>query len=246
MNRPEQKRPAPRTSSESLRHQALAALAQHRIATSGHLHQMLCPLSTRQVMSRVLSKLRTHAFIDRTTPPEADRSHTKTWYLPPHGARLTRDLPVLRGRQSYPITSDTAASLKTSHTRAVVRAHLAIAADARQRGHKHGPPPDGRLPLSVPMPAPVPSGRPLHLRGVHIPFPARALVPSPAQDPPVGGPQRRLRVQLRSVPSELHSDLQRNFARTSVHALLCIDFCVVYLEPHGTAAAALPGTSDPP
>ncbi|MGQ4351279.1 replication-relaxation family protein [Streptomyces sp. SAS_275] len=139
MNRPEQKRPALRTSSEPLRHQALAALAQHRIATSGHLHQMLCPLSTRQVMSRVLSKLSTDAFIDRTTPPEAGRSRTKAWYLTPHGARLTRDLPVLRGRQTCPITSDTAASLKTSHTRAVVRAHLAIAADARQRGHKHGP-----------------------------------------------------------------------------------------------------------
>lgn len=139
MNRSEQKRPALRTSSEPLRHQALAALAQHRIATSDHLHQMLCPLSTRQVMSRVLSKLRTDGFIDWTTLPEAGRSRTKAWYLTPHGARLTRDLPVLRGRQAYPITSDTAASLKTSHTLAVVRTHLAFAADARRLGHEHGP-----------------------------------------------------------------------------------------------------------
>ncbi|MCX4462502.1 replication-relaxation family protein [Streptomyces sp. NBC_01728] len=124
---------------EPLRHQALAALAQHRIATSSQLRQMLCPHSTRQVMSRVLSKLRTEGFIDCTTLPEATRSHTKAWYLTPDGARLTRNLPALRGRQPYPITSNTAASLKASHTLAVVRAHLAFAEDARRLGHEHGP-----------------------------------------------------------------------------------------------------------
>ncbi|MGW6214326.1 replication-relaxation family protein [Streptomyces sp. NPDC055109] len=141
MNRPAQDTSANRTSpiSEPLRHQALAALAQHRIATSDHLHQMLCPHSTRQVMSRVLSKLRADGFIDWTKLPGAARSHTKAWYLTPHGARLTRDLPVLRGRQSYPITSETAASLKTSHTLAVVRSHLAFTQDARRLGHEHGP-----------------------------------------------------------------------------------------------------------
>ncbi|WP_371642639.1 replication-relaxation family protein [Streptomyces mirabilis] len=133
MTRPAQDTRATRMSSnpEPLRHQALAALAQHRIATSSQLRQMLCPHSTRQVMSRVLSKLRTEGFIDWTTLPEANRSHTKAWYLTPDGARLTRNLPVLRGRQSYPITSNTAASLKASHTLAVVRAHLAFTEDAR-------------------------------------------------------------------------------------------------------------------
>ncbi|MFF7602329.1 replication-relaxation family protein [Streptomyces mirabilis] len=141
MTRPAQDTRATRMSSnpEPLRHQALAALAQHRIATSSQLRQMLCPHSTRQVMSRVLSKLRTEGFIDWTTLPEANRSHTKAWYLTPDGARLTRNLPVLRGRQSYPITSNTAASLKASHTLAVVRAHLAFAEDARRLGHEHGP-----------------------------------------------------------------------------------------------------------
>ncbi|MFF0134259.1 replication-relaxation family protein [Streptomyces mirabilis] len=43
------------------------------------------------------------------------------------------------GRPPHPITSDTAASLKTPHTLAVVRAHLAFAADARRLGHEHGP-----------------------------------------------------------------------------------------------------------
>ncbi|MFF4733787.1 replication-relaxation family protein [Streptomyces mirabilis] len=141
MTRPAQDTHATRMSSnpEPLRHQALAALAQHRIATSSQLRQMLCPHSTRQVMSRVLSKLRTEGFINCTTLPEANRSHTKAWYLTPDGARLTRNLPVLRGRQSYPITSNTAASLKASHTLAVVRAHLAFAEDARRLGHEHGP-----------------------------------------------------------------------------------------------------------
>ncbi|MFE2521097.1 replication-relaxation family protein [Streptomyces mirabilis] len=141
MTRPAQDTRTTRTSSnpEPLRHQALAALAQHRIATSSQLRQMLCPHSTRQVMSRVLSKLRTEGFIDWTTLPEATRSHTKAWYLTPDGARLTRNLPVLRGRQSYPIASNTAASLKASHTLAVVRAHLAFAEDARRLGHEHGP-----------------------------------------------------------------------------------------------------------
>ncbi|MEU9370438.1 replication-relaxation family protein [Streptomyces avermitilis] len=141
MTRPAQDTRATRMSSspEPLRHQALAALAQHRIATSSQLRQMLCPHSTRQVMSRVLSKLRAEGFIDWTTLPEASRSHTKAWYLTPDGARLTRNLPVLRGRQSYPITSNTAASLKASHTLAVVRAHLAFAEDARRLGHEHGP-----------------------------------------------------------------------------------------------------------
>jgi len=58
---------------------------------------------------------------------------------PPNGVRLTRDLPLLRGRPPYPITSTTAASLKTPHTLTAVRAHLAFTADARRHGHEHGP-----------------------------------------------------------------------------------------------------------
>ncbi|MFC7011214.1 replication-relaxation family protein [Streptomyces viridiviolaceus] len=124
---------------EPLRLQVLAALAQHRIATTSQLRRMLRPEGTRQLMSRVLNKLRSDGFVDSTVLPDANRSRTNTWYLTPEGARLTRDLPVLRGRPPYPITSATAASLKTSHTLAVVRAHLAFAADARRLGHEHGP-----------------------------------------------------------------------------------------------------------
>ncbi|MGW0332203.1 replication-relaxation family protein [Streptomyces sp. NPDC003011] len=124
---------------EPLSHQVLAALAQHRIATTSQLRRMLRPDGTRQLLSRVLNKLRSNGFVDRTLLPDAHRSRTNAWYLTQEGARLTRDLPVLRGRPPYPITSTTAASLKTPHTLAVVRCHLAFAADARQLGHEHGP-----------------------------------------------------------------------------------------------------------
>ncbi|MEU6375517.1 replication-relaxation family protein [Streptomyces sp. NPDC046909] len=128
--------PSPR---EPLRLQVLTALALHRMATTGQLRQMLRPDGTRQLLSRVLNKLRTTGLVDLTPLPDANRSRTHAWYLTPEGARVTRDLPVLRGRPPYPITSTTAASLKTPHTLTVVRTHLTFAADARRLGHEHGP-----------------------------------------------------------------------------------------------------------
>jgi hypothetical protein len=124
---------------EPLRLQALTALALHRMATTGQMRQMLRPDSSRQLLSRVLNKLRSAGFVDRTPLPDSHQPRTHAWYLTPEGARLTRDLPVLRGRPPYPITSTTAASLKTPHTLTVVRAHLPFAADARRLGHEHGP-----------------------------------------------------------------------------------------------------------
>ncbi|MCX4862412.1 replication-relaxation family protein [Streptomyces canus] len=124
---------------EPLRLQILSALALHRMATTGQLRQMLRPDSSRQLFSRVLNKLRAAGFVDLTPLPDSQRSRTHAWYLTAEGARLTRDLPVLRGRPPYPITSSTAASLKTAHTLTVVRSHLPFAADARRLGHEHGP-----------------------------------------------------------------------------------------------------------
>ncbi|MER6677771.1 replication-relaxation family protein [Streptomyces sp. NPDC000983] len=124
---------------EPLRLQVLTALALHRMATTGQLRQMLRPGGSRQVVSHVLHKLRAAGFTDLTPLQATDRSRTHAWYLTPEGARLTRDLPLLRGRPPYPITTATAASLKTPHTLTVTRAHLPFAADARQLGHEHGP-----------------------------------------------------------------------------------------------------------
>ncbi|MFI9825273.1 replication-relaxation family protein [Streptomyces sp. NPDC052013] len=124
---------------EPLRLQVLTALALHRMATTGQIHQMLRPDASRQLFSRVLNKLRSMGFVDLTPLPDPGRPRTHAWYLTPQGARLTRDLPALRGRPPYPFTSTTAASLKTPHTLTVVRAHLPFAADARRHRHEHGP-----------------------------------------------------------------------------------------------------------
>jgi DNA-binding MarR family transcriptional regulator len=122
---------------EPLPHQLLAALAQHRMATTHQLSELLRPGTARQTISAPLNRLRRQGLIHYTVLPQTNRS--RAWYLTPEGARLTRDLPALRGRPPYPITSKTAASLKTPHTLTVVRAHLAFAEDARRLGHEHGP-----------------------------------------------------------------------------------------------------------
>ena len=77
---------------------------------------MLRPDGSRQLLSRVLNKLRTTGFVDLTPLPDWHRSRTHAWYLTPEGARLTRDLPVLRGRPPYPITSsDRSVAEDTTH-----------------------------------------------------------------------------------------------------------------------------------
>ncbi|MER5184770.1 replication-relaxation family protein [Streptomyces sp. NPDC002896] len=121
---------------EPLPHQLLAALAQHRMATTSQLHALLRPHATRQTVSTPLNKLRRQGLLDYTVLPRSNRS--RAWHLTSEGARLTRDWPALRGRPPYPITSATAASLKTPHTLTVVRSHLTFVADARRRGDEHG------------------------------------------------------------------------------------------------------------
>ncbi|PWI05134.1 hypothetical protein DIZ27_41140 [Streptomyces sp. NWU339] len=121
---------------EPLPHQLLAVLGQHRMATTGQLHDLLRPGTARQTVSTPLNKLRREGLVDYTVLPQSNRS--RAWYLTGEGARLVRDFPALRGRPPYPITSATAASLKTPHTLTVVRTHLAFVADARTRGDEHG------------------------------------------------------------------------------------------------------------
>ncbi|MFE2566154.1 replication-relaxation family protein [Streptomyces mirabilis] len=121
---------------EPLPHQLLAVLGQHRMATTSQLHDLLRPGAARQTVSTPLNKLRRDGLVDYTVLPQSNRS--RAWYLTGEGARLVRDFPALRGRPPYPITSATAASLKTPHTLTVVRTHLAFVADARRRGDEHG------------------------------------------------------------------------------------------------------------
>ncbi|GGM20657.1 hypothetical protein GCM10010129_76240 [Streptomyces fumigatiscleroticus] len=121
---------------EPLPHQLLAALAQHRIATTAQLHALLRPGATRQAVSAPLNRLRRKELVDCAVLPQPGRA--RAWYLTQQGARLAQDFPALRGRPPYPITSATAASLKTPHTLTVVRTHLCFVADARRRGDEHG------------------------------------------------------------------------------------------------------------
>jgi hypothetical protein len=121
---------------EPLKHQLLATLAQHRMASTNQLHVLLRPDRSRQSVSEQLNALLDERLINFVVLPQSHR--TRVWYLTPTGARLTRDWPALRGRPPYPITSATAASLKTPHTLTVLRTHLAFVADARRRGDEHG------------------------------------------------------------------------------------------------------------
>ncbi|MEV6056458.1 replication-relaxation family protein [Streptomyces sp. NPDC052107] len=121
---------------ESLAHQLLAALAQHRLASTHQLRLLLRPNRSRQSVSQRLNDLLGEHLVDFVVLPQSHR--TRIWYLTPKVARLTRDWPALRSRPPYPITSATAASLKTPHTLTVLRTHLAFVADARQRGDEHG------------------------------------------------------------------------------------------------------------
>ncbi|MGQ4434334.1 replication-relaxation family protein [Streptomyces sp. SAS_260] len=121
---------------EPLPHQILAVLGQHRMATTAQLHELLRPGVAAQTVSGPLNKLRRNGLVDYTVLPRSNRS--RAWYLTSDGARLTRDFPALRGRPPYPISSATAASLKTPHTLTVLRSHLAFVTDARRRGDEHG------------------------------------------------------------------------------------------------------------
>lgn len=121
---------------ERLAHQLLATLAQHRMASTGQLHVLLRPDRSRQSVSERLNDLLDERLVDFAVLPQSHR--TRVWYLTPKGARLTRDWPALRGRPPYPITTATAASLKTPHILTVLRTHLTFVADARRRGDEHG------------------------------------------------------------------------------------------------------------
>jgi hypothetical protein len=121
---------------EPLIHQLLATLAQHRMASTRQLHVLLRPDRSRQSVSERLNHLLGERLVDFVVLPQSKR--TRVWYLTPKGARLTRDWPPLRGRPPYPITSATAASLKSPHTLTVLRTHLEFVADGRRRGDEHG------------------------------------------------------------------------------------------------------------
>ncbi|WUD70288.1 replication-relaxation family protein [Streptomyces sp. NBC_00510] len=126
----------PRTE-ESSAHQALALLAQHRLATTPQLHELLSPDGHRQTTSAVLNTLRKDTLISHTVL--ARSNGTRAWYLTPKGTRIVTGWPELRGRPVQPPSGGTEANLRAAHTLTVLRAHLAFLRDARARGDEYGP-----------------------------------------------------------------------------------------------------------
>ncbi|MEU6680869.1 replication-relaxation family protein [Streptomyces sp. NPDC046925] len=120
----------------SLADRILPFIAQHRMATTAQVQQVLLP-TNRPHVSRNLNQLERRQLVEHIVLPRSNR--TRAWYLTAEGARLTQSLPELQGRPPYPVTSATAASLRTAHTLAAVRAHAAFVCDARRRGDEHGP-----------------------------------------------------------------------------------------------------------
>ncbi|MFI5808720.1 replication-relaxation family protein [Streptomyces sp. NPDC051561] len=118
---------------ETLAHQVLAALGQHRMATTDQLREMLGV--SRQSVAEAVNRLRTAELVGFIQLPGG---RTRAWFLDVEGVRISRDWPELRGRPAYPVTTATAASLRTAHTLTVVRTHLAFARDARAREDEHG------------------------------------------------------------------------------------------------------------
>ena len=117
-------------------HQPLATLPRHRMASTPQLPVLIRPDHSRQSVSQRLNQLLGKRLADFVVLPQPNR--TRAWFLPPKGARLTRDWPALRGRPPYPITSATAASPKTPHTPTLPGTHLEVVADARPGGNTHG------------------------------------------------------------------------------------------------------------
>lgn len=122
---------------EDLTAQVLGMVAQHRMATIQQLHTVLLHSRRREQISRALGRLRKDLLIDFVVLPSS--KGTRAWFLTEAGVSVTRDLPQMQDRPHYPITSTSAASLRTAHTLTVVRAHAAFAATARSRGDEHGP-----------------------------------------------------------------------------------------------------------
>ncbi|MFD6798641.1 replication-relaxation family protein [Streptomyces cyaneofuscatus] len=125
------------TAGETISHRALALLAQHRLITSPQMHQMLAPDKTRQWTSKVLSALRSDELIKSTRLPGGTR--LRAWFLTARGMRVTTGWPELRGNTVLAPESGMDASLRSAHTLASVRTHLAFLTDARARGDEYGP-----------------------------------------------------------------------------------------------------------
>ncbi|MFE8975846.1 replication-relaxation family protein [Streptomyces cyaneofuscatus] len=122
---------------ETTSHRALALLAQHRLVTTPQMHQMLTPGGARSRTAKILNQLYKDDLIAFTLAPGSAR--LKAWFLTRRGVRVTAGWPELRGHTVLAPESGMDASLRSAHTLASVRTHLAFLTDARARGDEYGP-----------------------------------------------------------------------------------------------------------
>ncbi|MFD9124148.1 replication-relaxation family protein [Kitasatospora sp. NPDC059571] len=126
---------------------ALAALYQHRLATSRQLYDLLGPFTTGEGADEQedhgfpasrLRGLRAAGLLDHVTRYFPGR--TRTWFLTEAGRALAGSFPELQDRISPPQSlTTTGAQLLAAHTHDVLQAHIAFLADARRRGDEYGP-----------------------------------------------------------------------------------------------------------
>ncbi|WP_042370613.1 replication-relaxation family protein [Streptacidiphilus neutrinimicus] len=117
----------------------LACIAQHRMATTAHLHALTAPDRHPNTTRRRLQALHEQHLTDHVVL--ARPSSQQLWYLTPAGRDLAQQLPELRDQDLPPAPAEPAlaARLRAQHTVAVLRTHLAFLTDARRRGDEYGP-----------------------------------------------------------------------------------------------------------
>ncbi|MER5352581.1 replication-relaxation family protein [Kitasatospora sp. NPDC002551] len=122
----------------ALAYMALAALYQHRSATTSQLHEMLCPNKDISYVRQQLRMLRKEELVEAVTlhQPRTALLH----YLTDRGRSVAAELPEVSDRTS-PLQNlaDVTARILLPHSQAVLAAHLAFLADARRRGDDYGP-----------------------------------------------------------------------------------------------------------
>jgi hypothetical protein len=116
----------------------LACLTQHRMATTGHLHDLIGSERHINATRLTLQDLRAQGLADSVVLPRP--GSTRLWYVTAGGRDVASSFPELRD-QEHPAFADTPVSIKVRapHTLAVLRTHLAFLADARRHGDDYGP-----------------------------------------------------------------------------------------------------------
>ncbi len=113
----------------------MAALYQHRMATADQIHELVSPHVRLDLTRRRLNGLRKQGVADRAVVSR----RRQVWYLTDRGRAIGDDFPEMRDRTCPPAPADPfAAKMRTSHTLAVLDAHLAFLRDARKRGDEYG------------------------------------------------------------------------------------------------------------